>query len=170
MSLEASRRMLSKATGQDIDAFKNFLGIDALPEMEPNVASLDFFSKTNAQKWSRLYKSAQATKDLKAELKELSEKRKAAGKSPRHAHAPKNRFDVSIPKIRGFSNAGLSIASPSHIVNNSDSENLQMDIDGWQCDHPPAMKPSNSADVDSGNTCEVRLEFEDVRKVFQSHD
>jgi hypothetical protein len=39
---------------------------------------------------TRLTQSTQISKDLKAELKELGDKKKEAGKSPRNSHAPLN--------------------------------------------------------------------------------
>jgi hypothetical protein len=49
---------------------------------------------------SLLDTSAQTTKDLKAQLKELTEKKKEAGKAPRNSQAASNTFNVPIPKIR----------------------------------------------------------------------
>ena len=49
---------------------------------------------------SLLDTSAQMTKDLKAQLKELTEKKKEAGKAPRNNQAASNKFNVPIPKIR----------------------------------------------------------------------
>lgn len=51
---------------------------------------------------TRLTQSTQISKDLKAELKELGDKKKEAGKSPRNSHAPSNLFKVPIPKIQGL--------------------------------------------------------------------
>lgn len=50
---------------------------------------------------SQLDDSSQNTKDLKAKLKDLSERKKEAGKSPRNNQAPSNRFDIPIPEIQG---------------------------------------------------------------------
>jgi len=50
---------------------------------------------------SLLGNSTHNTKELKARLKELSDRKKEAGKSPRNSQAPSNRFDIPIPKIRG---------------------------------------------------------------------
>ena len=43
--------------------------------------------------------SSQTTKDLKAQLKELTDKKKEAGKTPRNSQAASNKFNVPIPKI-----------------------------------------------------------------------
>ena len=51
---------------------------------------------------SLLDNSTQQTKELKARLNELAEKKKEAGKSPRKIQAPSNRFNTPIPKIRGL--------------------------------------------------------------------
>jgi hypothetical protein len=51
---------------------------------------------------SLLASSSQQTKELKARLNDLSERKKEAGKSPRNLQAPSNRFDIPIPKIRGL--------------------------------------------------------------------
>jgi hypothetical protein len=50
---------------------------------------------------SLLNVSAQRAKDLKAQLKELTEKKKEAGKAPRNSGATSNKFNVPIPKIGG---------------------------------------------------------------------
>ena len=47
--------------------------------------------------------SAQTAKELKAQLKELTEKKKEVGKSPRKSQAVSNKFTIPIPKIRGSS-------------------------------------------------------------------
>lgn len=52
---------------------------------------------------SLLNASAQTAKDLKAQLKELTEKKKEVGKSPRKSQAVSNKFTIPIPKIRGSS-------------------------------------------------------------------
>ena len=51
---------------------------------------------------SLLDNSTQQTKELKAQLNELTEKKKDAGKSPRNLQAPPNRFNTPIPKIQGL--------------------------------------------------------------------
>jgi hypothetical protein len=40
-----------------------------------------------------------------SQLKELTEKKKEAGKAPRNSQAASNKFNVPIPKIRGGSTA-----------------------------------------------------------------
>jgi hypothetical protein len=52
---------------------------------------------------SLLNASAQTAKDLKAQLKELTEKKKEAGKAPRNSQASSNKFNIPIPKIQGGS-------------------------------------------------------------------
>ena len=52
---------------------------------------------------SLLNTSTQAMKDLKTQLKELTNKKKEAGKAPRNNQAASNKFDVPIPKIRAGS-------------------------------------------------------------------
>ena len=52
---------------------------------------------------SLLNASAQTAKDLKAHLKELTDKKKEAGKAPRNSQAPLNKFNIPIPKIQGGS-------------------------------------------------------------------
>ena len=42
--------------------------------------------------------SSQTTKDLKAQLKELTDKKKEAGKTPRNSQAASNKFNIPIPK------------------------------------------------------------------------
>jgi hypothetical protein len=54
---------------------------------------------------SLLNASAQTAKELKAQLKELTEKKKEAGKAPRNSQAASNKFNIPIPKIRGGSTA-----------------------------------------------------------------
>lgn len=66
---------------------------------------------------SLLDNSTQQTKELKARLNELAEKKKEAGKSPRKIQAPSNRFNTPIPKIQGLS---INTASPA-TTNNSAS-------------------------------------------------
>jgi len=61
---------------------------------------------------SLLDNSTQQTKELKARLNELAEKKKEAGKSPRKIQAPSNRFNTPIPKIRGLLIDATSESSP----------------------------------------------------------
>jgi len=50
---------------------------------------------------SLLNNLTQKTRELKARLNELAERKNGAGKSPRKIQAPSNRFDTPIPKIQG---------------------------------------------------------------------
>ena len=50
---------------------------------------------------NQLVDSAQNRKELKAKLKDLTEKKKEAGKSPRNIQAPLNRFNIPLPEILG---------------------------------------------------------------------
>ncbi len=50
---------------------------------------------------NQLADSAQNRKELKAKLKDLTEKKKEVGKSPRNIEAPSNRFKIVIPEIVG---------------------------------------------------------------------
>ena len=50
---------------------------------------------------NQLADSAQNRKELKAKLKDLTEKKKEVGKSPRNIEAPSNRFKIAIPEIVG---------------------------------------------------------------------
>jgi hypothetical protein len=68
---------------------------------------------------SLLDTSTQKTKELKARLNELAEKKKDAGKSPRKIQAPSNRFNTPIPKIQG-----LRLSSPA-TTNDSVSASAQ---------------------------------------------
>ena len=61
---------------------------------------------------SLLDTSAQMTKDLKAQLKELTDKKKEAGKSPQKSQAALNKFNIPIPKIQSVS-ATIEAASES---------------------------------------------------------
>jgi hypothetical protein len=60
---------------------------------------------------SLLNASAQTAKDLKAQLKELTEKKKEVGKSPRNSQAASNKFNIPIPKIRGGSTTGTTMTN-----------------------------------------------------------
>jgi hypothetical protein len=71
---------------------------------------------------SLLDNSTQQTKELKARLNELAEKKKDAGKSPRNIQAPSNRFNTPIPKIQGlFIDSSTSKSSPAAAAVNSAS-------------------------------------------------
>ena len=52
---------------------------------------------------SLLNASAQTAKDLKAHLKELTDKKKEAGKAPRNSQVLSDKFNIPIPKIQGGS-------------------------------------------------------------------
>jgi hypothetical protein len=58
---------------------------------------------------SLLNSSSQTMKDLKAQLKELTDKKKEAGKAPRNSQAMSNKFNVPIPKI-GAGSATTDVA------------------------------------------------------------
>ena len=63
---------------------------------------------------SLLSVSAQTAKDLKAQLKELTEKKKEAGKAPRNSQAASNKFNTPIPKIRGCSTVSNAVIDSLH--------------------------------------------------------
>jgi hypothetical protein len=63
---------------------------------------------------SLLNSSAQTAKDLKAKLKELTEKKKEAGKAPRNSQAASNKFNIPIPKIRGGSTITNGVIDSEH--------------------------------------------------------
>ena len=71
---------------------------------------------------SLLDTSSQTMKDLKAQLKELTDKKKEAGKAPRNSQAASNKFNVPIPKI-GACSATFEPAPSS--APNSDVEMLE---------------------------------------------
>ena len=71
---------------------------------------------------SLLNTSAQATKNLKIQLKELTEKKKDAGKSPRKSQAGANKFNIPIPKIQGITSTILSSESTPTTNSESDTE------------------------------------------------
>lgn len=50
---------------------------------------------------SLLKTSAKTIKDLKAQLEEITDKKKEAGKVPRNSQADVNKFNIPIPKIQG---------------------------------------------------------------------
>ena len=64
---------------------------------------------------SLLNTSVQATKDLKAHLKGLTDKKKeaAGGKTQRNSHAGANTFNIPIPKIQGRDAAATRMVSSS---------------------------------------------------------
>ena len=68
---------------------------------------------------SLLDTSSQTTKNLKAQLKELTDKKKKASKAPQNSQAASNKFDVPIPEV-GAGSATFELAPTS--APNSDVE------------------------------------------------
>ena len=60
---------------------------------------------------NQLVDSVQNTKDLKAKLKDLSEKKKEAGKAPRNIGELSNKFNIEIPAIQGVPSALTNVKS-----------------------------------------------------------
>ena len=74
---------------------------------------------------SLLNTSTQAMKDLKTQLKELTDKKKESGKAPWNSQAVSNKFNVPIPKIRAGSattEAAFELAPSSPTPNNKNVE------------------------------------------------
>jgi hypothetical protein len=79
---------------------------------------------------SLLNTSAQTTKNLKARLKGLTDKKKEAGKAPRNSQAGANRFDIPIPKIQGAAAAtiGQGMASSSESIPTTDNQDSDIEM------------------------------------------
>jgi hypothetical protein len=85
---------------------------------------------------SLLNASAQTAKDLKAQLKELTEKKKEAGKSPRKSQAASNKFNIPIPKIRGGSTTTVTNAVFKHNPTFPTHDNLSQTVFPSPVQHP----------------------------------
>lgn len=100
---------------------------------------------------SLLNASAETAKDLKAQLKELIEKKKEVGKAPRNIHATSNKFNIPIPKIGGDS---LSTTTNAAFKHNPTHNNLSPGITVFQPPVPNdlnAPTPSQSASGELGS-------------------
>ena len=85
---------------------------------------------------SLLNASAETVKGLKVQLKELTDKKKDAGKAPRNSQMTSNKFNVPIPKIQGTtSSSGALNASCATTIIPSTHDNLNLS------ESPPPFQP-----------------------------
>ena len=106
---------------------------------EQNIAHRELDSDIADTKFL-LNASAQTAKNLKVRLKELTDKKKETGKSPRKSQAASNKFDIPIPKIRANTTITAAFASESSF-NPCSSSPLAIDKNTGMSDMMPVDVP-----------------------------
>ena len=97
---------------------------------------------------SLLDNSTQKTKELKAQLNELTEKEKDTGKSPQNIQAPSNRFNTLIPKIQGLFINTMLPATVNNITSGLSSDmqskdQITSECNAQICDRTQDLVPSH---------------------------
>ncbi len=102
---------------------------------------------------NQLVDSIQNTMDLKAKLKDLSEKKKESGKAPRNIQASSNQFDIEIPTIQGVPSALTG-------VNSDDIPPYEMALTG-----PSRNDDASDIDPQAGETPQTAMQAVHFRRL-----